>query len=430
MSVLEIVGLVATVLTILGIIIGAAVRLASFPSERKILTLESENSQLKEKLDSLAESQSKLVESLTLLKTASNDVQILKGEIDQELQYLAQMAGVKTASILVPYPPSHDTRFAFLSILGSESNKLKNVLLDINKGIAGQVFASGLAKIVISPKSDEKWNPVVDKRIAFQTQNLLCLPLKYGGTTIGVVQFLNKSEDFSEQDEHILGQAINTLAFKVGKFTSQVENFEILGLGYGHDVNDGTVIYTDLSSSSALLKGAHPLPKMDVINIINEYLEKLTTTALSNGCIVDKYMWDGCLFSLNVAKTVPDHKVKAFRTALEMYRNFDELKSSWLRSDLPVSKLFIRIAISSGPILQVDMGPAQYRQKTVVGDPIVAATALCSNAPRNKNIIVIDDSVYKAISSDHVHSISIPSVEMGKAQELIRAAYKIELPLQ
>jgi len=430
MSALEIVGLIATVLTILGVVIGVAVRLSSFPAERKISTLESENLQLKEKLDSLAESQSKLVESLTLLKTASNDVQVLKGEIDQELQFLAQMAGVKTASILVPYPPSRDTRFAFLSILGSESNKLKNVLLDINKGIAGQVFASGNPKIVTSPKSDEKWNPVVDKRIAFQTQNLMCLPLKYGGLTIGVVQFLNKSEDFSEHDEHVLGQAINTLAFKVGNFTSHVENFEILGLGYGHDVNDGSVIYVDLSSSSSLLKGAHPLPKMDVINLINEYLEKLTITAINNGCIVDKYMWDGGLFSLNVAKTVPDHQVKAFRTALEMYHKFDELKSSWLRSDYPVNQLFIRVAISSGPILQADMGPAQYRQKTIVGDPIVAATALCANAPRNKNIIVIDEAVHAAISSDHIKNVSIPPSEMGKAQELIRAAYRIELPLQ
>ena len=50
---------------------------------------------------------------------------VLKGEIGQELQYLTQMVDVNSASILVPYPPSRDTRFAFLSVLGTGANKSK-----------------------------------------------------------------------------------------------------------------------------------------------------------------------------------------------------------------------------------------------------------------------------------------------------------------
>lgn len=426
MSILEIIGLVATVLTILGVIIGVAVRLASFPSERKITTLESENAQLRRKLDEVAEGQAKLVESLSLLKTAASEVQSLKAEIDQELKYLAQMASVKSSSILVPYPPSRNTRFAFLSISGSEASKLKNMLLDINKGIAGQVFSSGQAKISNNPQVDTRWNSKVDKRLAFRTENLLCLPLRYGDATVGVVQFLNKPEGFSEEDKHKMGKAIATLAYKVGKFVQEVDNFEILGLAYSQDAGDGSVIFMDLSASSSLLKGAHPIPRTDVVNLINEYLEKLTVVAIAHGCIVDKYMWDACLLSLNVAKPVPNHRMVAVRAALAMSQEFSELKESWLRGDYPVGQLFSRIAITSGPVIQVDMGPAQYRQKTIVGDPVVAAFALCANAPRNRNVIVVEQSVYDALPSHNMKSSKVPQSEMGKSRGLISGAYRIE----
>lgn len=420
MNILEIVGLVATVLSILGVIVGVAVRLATSP-------LKNENAQLQNQVKEIAANQAKLVETLTLVKTASSAAQALKEEIEQELGFLAQMAGVNSASVLVPYPPGQKNRLAFLAVLGPEASKLKHVYVNMSSSIAGEVFLSGKASIVNDTQSNKKWNPVSDKRISFTTNNLLCMPLSAGEQIIGVAQFLNNPSDFDEQTRDAMERAIKTLAFKVGKFVQRVENFEILGLGYAQDVEDGSVIFADLSSSSSLLRGAHPLPKSDVISLINEYLEKITGIAIKNGCIVDKYMWDGCLFSLNVATSIPDHKVVAYRTALEMRQRFAEVKASWLRAGYPAEQLFCRIALTSGPVIQVDMGPAQYRQKTIVGDPVVAASALSNNAPRDQNVIVVDQSVYDAITSAHIKAQKIPLHTLGKAKGLIRAAYLIDV---
>jgi class 3 adenylate cyclase/putative methionine-R-sulfoxide reductase with GAF domain len=427
MNILEIVGLTATVLSILGIVIGIAVRLASFPSERKITNLESENTQLRHKLDEVAESQKKLVETLSLIKTASSDAQVLKTEIEQELNYLAQIAGVKSASVLVPYPPDQSDRLVFLTILGPEANKLKHVVVNVSSSIAGEVFVNSKSRVVNNTKNDKKWNPKADQRTAFVTKNLLCVPLKLGGDVIGVAQFLNNPDGFDEQDKLTMEKAIKTLTLKVYKFVQREDYFEILGLGYAQDLGEGTVIITDLSASSSLLKGAHPLPKSDVISLINEYLEKITIAAINNGCIVDKFMWDGGIFSLNVANRVSDHKLVAYRASLEMLGRFDELKLSWLKAEYPVENLFCRIAISSGNIIQVDMGPPQYRQKTIVGDPVVVASALCANATRKQNVIIVDQSVYKAIESEHIKAIPIPYNDLGKAKGLITKAYQIEL---
>jgi class 3 adenylate cyclase len=420
MSFGEVLGLVSTILGITGVIVGVAVHLATSP-------LKSENSKLQWQIQQITENQAKLVESLALIKTTSSEAQNLKAEIDKELKLLAQMVGVSSASILVPYPPGQNSRLAFLSILGPEASKLKHVYVNVNSSIAGEVYLTHQSVIVNDMETDKKWNPTADKRTAFTTNNLLCVPLRSGDTVIGVAQFLNKSDAFVVQDRDTLEKAIMTLVFHVGKFVQQVDNFEILGLGYAQNIEDGTVVFIDLSSSSSLLRGAHPLPKADVIGIINEYLEKLTTIAAKNGCIVDKYMWDGCLFSLNVANSIPDHKLVAYRTALEMHQRFEELKASWKRAGYPVEQLFCRIVLTCGPILQVDMGPAQFRQKTIVGDPVVAASALSADAPRDRNVILVDQAVFNAISSDHIKAQKVSPDKLGKARGLISNAYQIEL---
>jgi len=217
MSVFEIVGLIATVLSILGIVIAVAIRLSSFPSERKISSLESENTQLRTKLDEMVEGQKKLVEALTLIKTVSSEAQVLVDDINQELNQLALMIDVKSASVLVPYPPGSNSRLAFLTTLGLDSDnvaiKLKKTLVDTNKSIAGIVFISGQARIDNKPFENAKWNSTVDKRIVFTTERLLCLPLFYSSSIIGVVQFLNKPTDFTEQDKNIMEKSREDLSF-------------------------------------------------------------------------------------------------------------------------------------------------------------------------------------------------------------------------
>jgi class 3 adenylate cyclase len=431
MSTIQIIGLTATILGILGVVIGAAVRLAAFPAERKISSLENENEKLHDQLARIEENQAQLLESLRVVKIASSESQKLKEEIDQNLKILAQRMNVSSASILVPYPLVKNNKLVFLSILGPEAKKLKHNLIPINSSIAGEVYTTGYSTIMAGPDKNEKWNPATDKKIAFQTNNLLCVPISLDDEIIGVVQLLNRDPEFNNEDKLTVEKAVTgTLAYKVHQFTQQIDNFEILGLGYSQDVEDGTVIFCDLSSSSSLLKGAHPLPKEDVISTINEYLEVMTTTAIGNGCIVDKFMWDGCIFSLNILKSVKDHQYKAYQTALAMMNEFENLKSSWLRIKIPAKQLYNRVAITSGSIFQVDMGPAQYRQKTIVGDPVVAASVLCANAPRGKNTIVIDQSVYQAINSELIQATKIQSDSLGKAKGLITSAYQIELAVR
>jgi class 3 adenylate cyclase len=430
MTPLEIAGLITASITIISTIIAVSIRLANYQSEKRIAQLEKVNLELSHKLDMSIDSQNRLIETIRLLKSTGHDAGILKDEIDQELALLSEMVGVENASILIPYPPYNSDQFAFLTLIGDEKNraKFKNLLIPISSGIAGRVYASGSPETVNNPQSNSDWNASVDKRASFRTKNILCLPLKVGNELVGVVQFLNRANEFSGEDCQIMENPIKTLALKVKRFTQHEENYEALGLGTGNRVPNGTILYTDLSSSSTLLKGAYPLSDNQVINMINQYLERTSEVAMKHGCIIDKFMWDGCIYSLNVVKPVKDQHLVAYRTALNLYNDFCELKASWLNDDLPVDNLFFRIVLTSGPILQVDMGPAQYRQRTIVGDPLVAASALCGSAPRDRSILIVDKLVFDSIKNDHMKYMRMKTTELGKARDLIVEAYIIELP--
>jgi phosphoserine phosphatase RsbU/P len=80
------------------------------------------------------------------------------------------------------------------------------IRLPINRGIAGQVAASGDTINLADAYADPRFESEVDLRLGFRTRSLLCLPIRNkDGETIGVLQLLNKkSGPFTHADEGML----------------------------------------------------------------------------------------------------------------------------------------------------------------------------------------------------------------------------------
>jgi adenylate cyclase len=94
-------------------------------------------------------------------------------------------------------------------------------------GIAGSVFASGSPEIIDDVYEDPRFNPEVDRRTGYRTNNMLCVPLRnLDGHVIGVTQVLNKrSEGFIEADMALL-EAINRHAASALEQAHLVERLE------------------------------------------------------------------------------------------------------------------------------------------------------------------------------------------------------------
>ena len=70
------------------------------------------------------------------------------------------------------------------------------------KGIAGWVALHGQGLLIPDAYADDRFYKDADKQTGFRTRSILCAPLKYNGTIIGVLQILNPKEKqaFDEQD--------------------------------------------------------------------------------------------------------------------------------------------------------------------------------------------------------------------------------------
>lgn len=89
-------------------------------------------------------------------------------------------------------------------VLGGEN--MVEIRLPIGKGIAGHVAQAGVTINIPDAYSDPRFNPDVDKRTGYRTNNILCMPMKNkDGTIIGVFQLLNKGNGpFTIDDEHFI----------------------------------------------------------------------------------------------------------------------------------------------------------------------------------------------------------------------------------
>src|SRR5205085_12277238 len=74
-------------------------------------------------------------------------------------------------------------------------------LLD-DLGIAGAVFHKATGEIVHDAYADERSHPDVDQQTGYTTASLVCAPIRSAkGTTIGVVEMLNKLEGAFDADD-------------------------------------------------------------------------------------------------------------------------------------------------------------------------------------------------------------------------------------
>lgn len=161
-----------------------------------------------------------------------------------------------------------------------------------------------------------------------------------------------------------------------------------------------------------------------VIDIINEYLEKLVDIGFKHGATVDKFLGDGFMIRFNVPKPLENHQLKAIIAALEMQRTFITWKEGWYKFGFPVRDIYNRIGIACGPVYEVMLGHPQYRQDTVIGRPVVVASNLCEFAPRSRNIIAICENLYKKVSPKAIVK-ELPQENLGKAKSLISKAYEL-----
>ena len=100
---------------------------------------------------------------------------------------------------------------------------LDRITLPVGEGIGGKVAQTGESILVNDVRKDPRWNSSYDEKSGFETRSILCVPVKFHGEILGVIEVINKKEgEFNSRDLRIL----EILAAQTG---GAIENARIHG---------------------------------------------------------------------------------------------------------------------------------------------------------------------------------------------------------
>ncbi len=93
----------------------------------------------------------------------------------------------------------------------------QEIRLDLGQGIAGWVAQNDKSINIRDAYNDPRFNPEVDAKTGFQTQSILCQPIRnQEGRTVGVIQVLNRRNGpFTPEDENLLSALCAQIAIAI-----------------------------------------------------------------------------------------------------------------------------------------------------------------------------------------------------------------------
>lgn len=91
------------------------------------------------------------------------------------------------------------------------------IRLKIGQGIAGWVAQTGKSINIRDAYSDPRFNPEVDAKTGYETQTILCQPIRnQEGRILGVIQVLNREQGhFTTEDENLLSALSSQIAIAI-----------------------------------------------------------------------------------------------------------------------------------------------------------------------------------------------------------------------
>lgn len=148
-----------------------------------------------------------------------------------------------------------------------------------------------------------------------------------------------------------------------------VEHPEQLELG-GEDV-EVTVMFADLADFTPI---SEKLAPKELVKLLEEYFETLTQIILEEKGTLDKFIGDAVMSFWGAPLALPDHPLRACRSALRIKEAMRELRKSQEARGLP--QLKVRIGLNSGPVVAGNFGSRERFNYTVMGDTVNLAARL------------------------------------------------------
>jgi len=170
-----------------------------------------------------------------------------------------------------------------------------------------------------------------------------------------------------------------------------------------------TVLFSDMRGFTTIAERTAPEV---IVETLNQHLSAMTEVVLAHEGTLDKFVGDEVMAVFGAPVPMPDHALRAVKTALEMQRVHGELLVRWAeegREGAPIG-----IGINTGEMVVGNIGCELQVDYTVIGDAVNLGSRLCGIAKEGQ--ILISEATYQLVR-DHVQVNKLPPVKVkGRMQ--------------
>jgi len=158
-----------------------------------------------------------------------------------------------------------------------------------------------------------------------------------------------------------------------------------------------------------------------LVEVINDYLNRMTKIVLENGGTVDKYMGDCIMAFWNAPLDCEDHAEMAVKTSIECAIETQRLKKDFKEKGLP--DINIGSGVNTGTCIVGNMGSDTRFDYSVIGDAVNLAARL-EAATRNYkddkgNIVTTLYSSYTMEKLKKIKSVEVDKIKVKGKEELV-----------
>ena len=237
---------------------------------------------------------------------------------DNDLKSLGMDVGARSGSIRLLDPTTDDKFTFFASAFGPGSDHIKLDRIPADKGIAASVIKLRRSRVSHDLSSNRQFDPSTAKKAGIPPGNMITVPIIWQTKVLGVVQLINKDDDFTDADVR------RTEDFARRQAPVLAEFLALRADGEKHDefpegLRECTVMFTDITSSGQLMREFDARGELDIYTrLLDEYLENIGRLTRQHQCWVDKFMGDGVMILANAPFEISGSAEAAVKLALDI----------------------------------------------------------------------------------------------------------------
>ena len=158
-----------------------------------------------------------------------------------------------------------------------------------------------------------------------------------------------------------------------------------------------------------------------LVEVINDYLNRMSKIVLQNGGTIDKYMGDCIMAFWNAPLDCPNHAEMAVKTSIECAVETDKIKAEFKAKGLP--DINIGSGVNTGICIVGNMGSEMRLDYSVIGDAVNLAARLEATTrnykDENGKVTPVLYSSYTQEKLENIKSIEVDKIKVKGKEELI-----------